>query len=79
MACITPLPAGQNTMLRLADDVAGVEYSVPCVVEWGTIGTPSAMALRVDGVPARMSCNVPAGIPWGSSIGWAAEPIASAE
>lgn len=79
VACITPLPAGQSTVVRLADDATGVEYSVPCIVEWSTVGSPSAMALRVDGAPARMSFNVPAGLPWGSAIGWATEPIAAAE
>ena len=79
VACITPLPVGQSTVVRLADDATGVEYSVPCVVEWGTVGSPSAMALLVDGAPARMSLNVPAGLPWGSAIGWAVEPIAAAE
>ena len=79
VACITPLPVGQSTVVRLADDATGVEYSVPCVVEWGTVGSPSAMALLVDGAPARMSLSVPAGLPWGSAIGWAVEPIATAE
>ena len=79
VACVTPLPAGQSTVVRLADDATGVEYNVPCVVEWGTVGSPSAMALRVDGAPARMSIGVPTGLPWGSAIGWPTEPTAAAE
>ncbi len=79
VACVTPLPAGQSTVVRLADDATGVEYSVPCVVEWGRLGSPSAMALRVDGVPARMSLGVVTGLPWGSAIGWVAEPQTAAE
>src|ERR1700679_925977 len=79
VACITPLPVGQSTVVRLADDATGVEYSVPCVVEWGTVGSASAMALLVDGGAARMGLNVPAGLPWGSAIGWSVEPIAAAE
>jgi len=79
VACVTPLPAGQSTVVRLADDATGVEYSVPCVVEWGTVGSPSAMALRVDGAPARMSLGASAAQPWGSAIGWAAEPTVATE
>jgi hypothetical protein len=79
VACMTPLPAGHSTVVRHADDVTGVEYTVPCVVEWGFLGSPSAMALRVDGAPARMSFVVPEGLAWGSAIGWAAEPRAAVE
>ena len=79
VACITPLQPGQSTVIRLADDATGVEYTVPCVVEWATVGSPSAMALRVDGAPARMSFTVLEGLAWGSAIGWVAEPIVLAE
>jgi hypothetical protein len=74
VACMTPLPAGQSTVVRLADDGSGVEYNLPCVVEWGVLGSPSAMALCVDGAPARTRFVVPEGLGWGSAIGWAAEP-----
>jgi hypothetical protein len=79
VACMTPLAAGRSTVVRLADDASGVEYTVPCIVEWGVLGSPSAMALRVDGAPARMSFIVPEGLAWGSAIGWAALPSAAAE
>jgi hypothetical protein len=78
VACMTPLPARESTVVRLADDVTGVEYTVPCIVEWGFVGSPSAMALRVDGAPARMSFIVPEGLAWGSAIGWAVERSAAA-
>ncbi len=73
VACISPLPAGRSTVVRLADDGTGVEYNLPCVVEWSTVGSPSAMALCVDGAPARMSFVVHEGPAWGSAIGWVAE------
>jgi hypothetical protein len=74
VACMVPLAEGQSTVVCLADDESGVEYTVPCVVEWGFEGDPSAMALRVDGTPARMTFVAPVGLPWGSAIGWADEP-----
>jgi len=73
VACVTPVPTGQSTLVRLARDGTGIEYTLPCVVEWGVVGTPSSMALCVDGAPARMSFTVPEGLAWGSAIGWAAE------
>ena len=76
VACMTPLPEGESTVVRLADDESGVEYTVPCVVEWAATGSPSAMALRVDGTPARMAFVAPEGLPWGSAIGWVEEPAA---
>jgi hypothetical protein len=79
VACLSPLPEGRSTVVRLADEVAGLLYSVPCVVEWGFAGTPSAMALRVDGSPARARCLPAEGMAWGSAIGWAAEPRAAVE
>ncbi len=78
VACMTPLPEGQSTVLRLPDEVTGVEYTVPCVVAWGVTGSPSAMALRVDGAPARMAFVDPEGLCWGSAIGWVVEPSADA-
>ncbi len=79
VACMTPLAAGQSTVLRLAGDTRGFEYTVPCVVEWGMEGSPSAMALRVDGVPSLMSSVDPEGLAWGSAIGWIVEPNALVE
>lgn len=79
VACMTPLAAGQSTVVRLVNDATGMEYAVPCLVEWGAPGSPSAMALRVDGAPARASFVASEGPGWGSSIGWIAEPSPTAE
>jgi hypothetical protein len=76
---LSPLPAGESTVVRLGDEVSGMDYAVPCVVEWGIEGSPSAMALRVDGAPTRMIFVEPEALGWGSAIGWVASPSVSAE
>lgn len=51
---------GSSVVLRAVDAIAGVEYSVPCRVEWvHLLMEPIAMALVVDGAPhrARFSFN----------------------
>ena len=78
VACLSPLPEGESTVVRLADDVSGMDYAVPCVVEWAVEGSPSSMALRVDGAPARMTFVEPEALGWGSAIGWAGPPSVSA-
>lgn len=54
---------GSSMVLRAVDAIAGVEYSVPCRVEWvhpSAVRTepvrtdPVAMALVVDGAPHRV-------------------------
>ncbi len=58
-----PAP-GEHVILRAADAVSGVEYVLPCSVEWVHGGAPSAAspsatgatliaAVVVDGVPTR--------------------------
>src|SRR5262245_59894928 len=59
VSCATSVRAGQRTILRVADAVFGIEYTIPCAVEWAHTGSPSAMALRVDGEPTRMSFAIP--------------------
>lgn len=59
VACKTPQGAGQSTVVRVADAIAGVEYTIPCVIEWTYTGTPGAMALRVDGTPTRTTFAMP--------------------
>jgi hypothetical protein len=71
LACATPMRGGQFTIVRLADAVSGLEYTLPCVIEWGYTGRPSAMALRVDGVPARMTFAIPERGMWRSPLSWA--------
>jgi hypothetical protein len=67
VTCGSPLPTGQRTLLRLADTLAEIEYTIPCVVSWTYMGAPSTMALRVDGAPARMTVESPSPGLWRSS------------
>ena len=47
------LPVGASVLLRATDAVAGVEYVIPCVVQWVHSASPCSMALVVDGIPTR--------------------------
>jgi hypothetical protein len=47
------MPPGERAILRAADAVSGVEYSIPCSVMWVYEGAPTTLALVVDGLPAR--------------------------
>lgn len=69
LSCATPLRVGDSTMVRLADAVAGVEYTLPCVVAWVLSGAPSTMALRVDGSPSRLGFAIPMPGMWRSPLG----------
>jgi hypothetical protein len=75
----TPLPIGQSTIVRVADAASGVEYTLPCVVEWAYVGSPATMALRVDGAPTRMHCTTPEIGTWAAPLGWADPVWAPAE
>jgi hypothetical protein len=79
VACASPMRALQSTIVRLADAVSGVEYTLPCTVAWSHVGAPSAMGLRVDGAPSRMSFAIPEPGMWRSPLGWNAPPWAPAE
>lgn len=59
---------GQITVVRMADAIAGVEYTLPCVVAWTFSGAPSSIALRVDGIPARTTFAMPELSVWQPSI-----------
>lgn len=50
---LTPFDVGARLILRAADAVIGVEYSIPCRVQWSFVGAPHSMALVVDGFPTR--------------------------
>ncbi len=50
---LTPFAAGSGLILRAADAVVGVEYAIPCRVQWSYPGAPHSMALVVDGFPTR--------------------------
>jgi hypothetical protein len=70
VASFVPLAVGQSTLVRLADPASGVEYTLPCVAEWSFIANPIALALRVDGVPARAAGATPEMGTWRSPLGW---------
>lgn len=74
-----PLPVGQSTMVRIAHAESGVEYTLPCIVDWTYPGTPTTMALRVDGAPTRMTCAPPEAGTWASPLGWVEPSWAPAE
>ena len=70
IASAAPLAAGTSTIVRAADAIAGIEYTLPCVVAWARAGSPSAMALRVDGAPARTNFAIPEPGMWRSPLSW---------
>ena len=56
VACAIPATLGSNVIMRAADAVSGVEYTLPCKVIWthpGTSRDAGTMALAVDGIPTR--------------------------
>jgi hypothetical protein len=63
------LRPGAGTIVRLADAVSGLEYTLPCTVVWSVGGAPGAMALRVDGTPSRVTFAVPMPGMWRSPLG----------
>ncbi len=77
VACHTPMPVGQSTLVRVADEDSGTEYTLPCLVEWGFVGNPSAMALRVDGVPAQRRVALQESGVWPTPMGWSETRAAS--
>ena len=43
----------ERVIIRTADAVSGVEFSLPCTVAWVYDASPCIMALVVDGIPVR--------------------------
>jgi hypothetical protein len=70
IACATPLRPGRSTIARLADAVSAIEYALPCHVEWSFRGSPSAMGLRISGMPTRTAYAIPTPGMWRSPLGW---------
>jgi hypothetical protein len=60
VSCAGVVPALSPVILRAADAVTGVEYVLPCNVLWVYRGSPTILALSIDGIPTR---NVFAGVP----------------
>jgi hypothetical protein len=69
VACVRPLPTGSSTIARLADAVTGVEFTLPCEVEWTFVASPSAMCLRINGSPTRATFAIPQPGMWRSPLG----------
>jgi hypothetical protein len=44
---------GERVIVRTADAVSGVEYALPCTVEWTYDANPYVLAVVVDGIPTR--------------------------
>lgn len=53
VSCASTVPALSPVVLRAADAVSGVEYTLPCTVLWVYRGAPTILALSVDGIPTR--------------------------
>src|ERR1700730_7728000 len=47
VASTKPMAAGERVIIRTADAVSGVEFSLPCAVAWVYEGSPCVMAIVV--------------------------------
>lgn len=54
VSCASSVSVGTQVILRAADAITGVEYALPCKVLWVHEGSPTIVALAVDGIPTRM-------------------------
>jgi hypothetical protein len=70
LASFVALPPGQSTLVRVVDPASGMQYTLPCVAAWSYPGNPTAVALCIDGVPARAHTGTPEMGAWRSPIGW---------
>ncbi|MCA9584503.1 MAG: hypothetical protein KC657_04015 [Myxococcales bacterium] len=53
VTCAPVLPKGARVILRATDAVSAVEYALPCSIVWVHRGSPTTLALAVDGIPTR--------------------------
>jgi hypothetical protein len=53
VASATSIKQGERVIVRAADAVNGVEFSLPCSIAWVCRGSPFLMAAVVDGIPVR--------------------------
>jgi hypothetical protein len=75
IACAALIQAGQRAAVHVADAVSGLEYALPCVIEWSWPGPTPALGLRVDGCPTRTSFGrMPEPRMWRIALGWLASP-----
>lgn len=61
VASVKPLSRGERGLIRTSDAITGVEYTLPCTVDWAYRGNPCIMGLAVDGVPTRSEMDPPTG------------------
>jgi PilZ domain len=45
--------AGARFLVKTADAIMGVEYTLPCTVVWAHGREPTSLALALDGIPTR--------------------------
>lgn len=53
VASTKSMAQGERVLVRTADALSGVEFTLPCSVAWVHEGTPCILALVVDGIPTR--------------------------
>jgi hypothetical protein len=53
LACPAPVGLHELVSVRTADAVRGVEYALPCSVQWVFGAAPCIIAAVVDGIPTR--------------------------
>jgi hypothetical protein len=53
VSCASGVPPCSPVILRTADAITGGEYALPCTVLWVYKGSPTILALSVDGIPTR--------------------------
>jgi hypothetical protein len=53
VGCSDTVDEGARVVVRATDALQGVEYVIPCRVAWVRPGSPSTLALVVDGTPTR--------------------------
>lgn len=53
IASVKAMTVGEQVIVRTADAISGVEYTLPCNLAWVHDGSPCIMALSVDGIPMR--------------------------
>ena len=69
VASASVVPAGSRVVVRAADAVSGIEYTLPCTVAWVYDATPVVMALVVDGLPTRLDFSSPVDPQMRASLG----------
>jgi hypothetical protein len=70
IACAALIQPRQRAAVYVADAVSGVEYTLPCVIEWAWPGPAPALGLRIDGCPTRTSFGrMPEPSQWRTALG----------